>query len=57
MEKIKCYICCYGGYVLAVGAGCYFPTNLWAGLGLLAVAGYWAYKQRCCAAKGGTCIK
>ena len=22
MEKIKCYTCCYGGYVLAVGAGC-----------------------------------
>ena len=22
MEKIKCYVCCYGGYVLAVGAGC-----------------------------------
>ena len=56
MEKIKCYICCYGGYVLAVGPGCYFPTNLWAGLGLLAAAGYWAYKQRCCAKKG-TCTK
>ena len=56
MEKIKCYTCCYGGYVLAVGAGCYFPSNLLVGLGLLAVAGYWAYKQRCCA-KNGTCRK
>ena len=56
MEKIKCYTCCYGGYVLAVGAGCYVPSNLLVGLGLLAVAGYWAYKQRCCA-KNGSCIK
>ena len=56
MEKIKCYTCCYGGYVLAVGAGCYFATNLLAGLGLLVVAGYWAYQQRNCC-KNGTCRK
>ena len=49
MEKIKCYVCCYGGYVLAVGAGCMFDSNLWVGVGLLAAAGFWAYKQRCCA--------
>jgi len=56
IDKVLCYIKCYGGYVLAVGAGCYFATNLLVGLGLLAVAGYWAYKQRCCA-KNGTCLK
>ena len=56
MEKIKCYTCCYGGYVLAVGAGCTFGTSFWWGLGLLAAAAVWAYKQRCCAKKG-TCIK
>tara|TARA_R110002110_G_C12912612_1_gene666310 strand:- start:12 stop:182 length:171 start_codon:yes stop_codon:yes gene_type:complete len=56
MEKIKCYTCCYGGYVLAVGAGCYFATNLLVGLGLLVAAGYWAYKQRNCC-KNGTCRK
>ena len=56
MEDYMKYIKQYGGYVLAVGAGCYFPSNLLVGLGLLAVAGYWAYKQRCCAKKG-TCTK
>lgn len=56
MEKIKCYSCCYGGYVLAVGAGCTFGTSFLWGTILLAAAGYWAYKQRCCAEKG-TCTK
>ena len=56
MEKIKCYLCCYGGYVLAVGAGCIFGTSLLWGTILLTAAGYWAYKQRCCAKKG-TCTK
>ena len=26
-NKILCYIKCYGGYVLAVGAGCAFGVN------------------------------
>jgi|TARA_R110002126_G_scaffold257119_1_gene400132 hypothetical protein len=57
MEKIKCYVCCYGGYVLAVGAGCTFGVNLLWGTILLAGATGWAYKQRCCSKKGTCCIK
>ena len=44
-NKILCYTKCYGGYLLAVGAGCTFGANIWWGLGLLAAAGgsaYWA---------------
>jgi hypothetical protein len=55
MEKIKCYVCCYGGYVLAVGAGCTFGICLWAGTVLLAAAGYWAYKQKMMCCKNGSC--
>ena len=47
LDKIKCYIKCYGGYLLAVGAGCYFGKNLWIGLALLVVAGIWGYKVNC----------
>ena len=47
LDKIICYIKCYGGYLLAVGAGCYFGKNLWIGLALLAVAGIWGYKANC----------
>ena len=54
MEKIKCYICCYGGYLLAVGAGCTFGTSLLWGTILLAGAAVWAYKQRNCC-KDGVC--
>ena len=50
MDYIK-YLKCYGGYILAVGAGCYFATNFWIGLALLAAAGYWAYKNSCCQIK------
>ena len=32
-NKILCYTKCYGGYLLAVGAGCTFGANFWAGLG------------------------
>ena len=46
MEKIKCYVCCYGGYVLAVGAGCTFGVSLLWGTILLAGAAGWAYV--CC---------
>ena len=42
-NKILCYIKCYGGYVLAVGAGCTFGANFWVGLGLLAASAGWAY--------------
>ena len=61
IDKIKCYTKCYGGYLLAVGAGCTFGANIWWGLGLLVAAGGWAYWQVCkckaCKANmpGGTC--
>jgi len=42
-NKILCYTKCYGGYLLAVGAGCTFGANIWWGLGLLIAAGGWAY--------------
>jgi hypothetical protein len=51
LDKIKCYIKCYGGYVLAVGAGCLFGVNFWWGLGFLAAAGVWAYKVTACPLK------
>ena len=42
-NKILCYTKCYGGYLLAVGAGCTYGANIWWGLGLTAAAGAWAY--------------
>ena len=42
-NKILCYTKCYGGYLLAIGAGCTFGTNFWVGLGLLAATAGWAY--------------
>ena len=51
LDKIKCYIKCYGGYVLAVGAGCLFGVNFWWGLGFLAAAGIWANKVTACPLK------
>tara|TARA_R110000823_G_scaffold121572_1_gene246665 strand:- start:176 stop:433 length:258 start_codon:yes stop_codon:yes gene_type:complete len=51
LDKIKCYIKCYGGYVLAVGAGCLFGVNFWWGLGFLAAAGVWANKITACPLK------
>ena len=30
-NKILCYTKCYGGYLLAVGAGCVFDVNFCAG--------------------------
>ena len=44
---ILCYIKCYGGYVLAIGAGCTYGANIWVGLGLTVAAGAWAYWQVC----------
>ena len=51
LDKIKCYVKCYGGYVLAVGAGCLFGVNFWWGLGFLAAAGIWANKVTACPLK------
>ena len=47
MEKIKCYTCCYGGYVLALGAGCTFGVSLLWGIGLLVASAGWAYWTTC----------
>ena len=47
INKVLCYIKCYGGYVLAVGAGWTFGANIWWGLGLLAASAIWAYKTNC----------
>ena len=60
-NKILCYTKCYGGYVLAIGAGCTYGANIWWGLGLTAATAAWAYWQVCkckaCKANmpGGTC--
>ena len=48
LDKIKCYVKCYGGYVLAVGAGCFFGVNGWWALGFLVASGVWAYKITAC---------
>ena len=42
-----CYIKCYGGYLLAVGAGCTFGVSLLWGTILLAGAAGWAYWTTC----------
>ena len=60
-DKISCYIKCYGGYLLAVGAGCTFVASLlWGTLLLLGAAG-WAYWQVCkckaCKVNSNTCCK
>ena len=47
-NTILCYTKCYGGYVLAVGAGCLFGVNAWWALGFLAASGVWAYKVAAC---------
>ena len=58
-NKILCYTKCYGGYLLAVGAGCSFGANIWWGLGLLVASAGWAYWATCgCkTCKGGSCSK
>ena len=59
---ILCYIKCYGGYVLALGAGCTLGVSLlWGSILLIASAG-WAYNVRHCkpsdeCCKEGTCCK
>ena len=56
-DLILCYLTCYGGYLLAVGAGCTFSVSLLWGTILLAGAAGWAYVVRRCkpCCKGGTC--
>jgi len=44
---ILCYTKCYGGYILAVGAGCAFGVNLLVGFGLLVAAGAWGWWSTC----------
>ena len=59
-DLIVCYIKCYGGYVLALGAGCAFGVSLlWGSILLIGSAG-WAYNARHCkpsdeCCKEGTC--
>jgi len=53
IDTIKCYTKCYGGYVLAVGAGCTYGTSFIWGTILLAGAAGWAFKTREC--KEGSC--
>ena len=50
-NTILCYTKCYGGYVLAVGAGCTFGANIWLGLGLLVATAGWAYWATHCGTK------
>jgi hypothetical protein len=60
-DMILCYIKCYGGYVLAIGAGCTFGVSLLWGSILLAGSAGWAYWQVCkckaCKANSGSCCK
>jgi hypothetical protein len=42
-NKILCHCKCYGGYVVAIGAGCTYGASFWWGLGLTAAAAGWAY--------------
>ena len=50
MKKYLKYVKCYGGYILAVGAGCTFSTCLLGGLVLLSGAAYMANRcsKTCC---------
>lgn len=50
MENYLKYTKCYGGYVLAIGAGCTLGTSLLWGVILLAGAAYMAYNccNKCC---------
>ena len=58
-DMILCYIKCYGGYVLAIGAGCLFGINTIAGIIFLLAAARWAYWQVCkcnaCKVNSATC--
>ena len=59
-DLIICYVKCYGGYLLALGAGYTFGVSLLWGTILLVGAAGWAYKVRHCkpsdeCCKEGTC--
>ncbi len=58
---ILCYTKCYGGYLLAVGAGCTFGASFWWGLGLLVAAGAWGWWSTCgcklCKGGNSSCCK
>ena len=56
IDTIVCYTKCYGGYILAIGAGCTFG-NGWTGISLLIAAAGWAYWQtcKCKPCKGSKC--
>ena len=60
-NKILCYTKCYGGYLLAVGAGCTFGANIWWALALLVAAGAWGWWSTCgcklCKGGNGSCCK
>jgi hypothetical protein len=56
-DLILCHCKCYGGYVLAVGAGCTFGVSLMWGTILLAGAGVWAYNVRRCKPCGSNSCK
>ena len=43
-DLVLCYLKCYGGYVLAVGAGCLFGVNTIAATSFLLAAAIIAYK-------------
>ena len=46
-DMILCHCKCYGGYLLAVGAGCTFGVSLLWGTLLLAAAAAWGWKVNC----------
>ena len=48
LDRIKCYVKCYGGYVLAIGTGHLFEINAWWGLGFLVATCIWANKVTVC---------
>jgi len=57
IDSVLCYVNCYGGYILAVGAGCTFGVNNWVAVLLLAITSGWAYWNICSCkpCKGGSC--
>jgi hypothetical protein len=61
IDLVLCYTKCYGGYVLAVGAGCTFGVSLLWGTILLAGAAGWAYWTTCgcrlCKGSTSSCCK
>jgi len=57
-DTILGYGKCYGGYVLAVGAGCTFGASFIWGTILLAAAAGWAWNTKCtCKSGNNTCCK